>query len=79
MATTKDPGCVSYDDPRYLEVCERLGMDPRIRFVRLTRRGTVGFTVGKPDEIRLLLRRCKEAGLKPSRSLQRTAQYYGLS
>jgi hypothetical protein len=70
MTTTK--GYIGYDNPRYAEVCSRLDMDPSIHFVRLTTRGTIGFTLGKPDELRLLLRRCQETGLKPSRSLIET-------
>lgn len=59
---------MNYDD-----ICKKLGMDPSIRFVHITTRGTIGFTAGKPEEIRLLLQRVQAAGLKPSAALIRAA------
>ena len=53
----------------YEQICQRLGADPTIHFVRLTTRGTITATAGKPDEFRWLLRRCREVGLKPAKSL----------
>lgn len=53
----------------YDEVCEALHISPRIRFVKVTTRGTITFTAGNPDEIRSLKRGCREAGFKMAKSL----------
>jgi hypothetical protein len=55
-------------DTSYEEICGRLGMRPDIHFVLVTPAG-ISFTSGKPDEILLLLRRVREAGLTPAPSL----------
>lgn len=51
------------------EIAKRLGVDPDVKFVKLTSRGTVSFTVGKPNEILSLWRAVRSAGLQPSRKL----------
>lgn len=54
----------------YDEVCHALGFVPECHFVKLTNRGTVSFTIGKPDEIRALKNACLEAGFKMSKKLR---------
>jgi hypothetical protein len=53
----------------YVQVCEKLGIDSTIHFVTWER-GRVGFTCGKPEEIRYLQRRCKQFGFKMTKSLK---------
>jgi len=60
----------------YTEVCEKLGYRSEVNFVVLTNRGTVSFTCGKPEEIRTLLKRVQDAGMKPSRELVQTVERY---
>ena len=55
----------------YEQVCDRLGMRSEIHFVEVTSRGTIAFTLGRPDEIKALHRACKQAGLRPAKSLTR--------
>jgi hypothetical protein len=54
---------------RYNEVCGILGVEPSINFVRIHADGSIGFSCGKPDEVRWLLRQCKRKGLRPNKSL----------
>ena len=53
----------------YADVCNRLGMRADIRFVKITDRGSITFTSGKPEEVRLLLRRVRETGMRAAASL----------
>jgi hypothetical protein len=53
----------------YEAVCADLGMRAEIKFVEITRAGTITFTCGKPDEIRSLLSATERAGYKPAKSL----------
>ena len=55
------------------EIAKRLGYRPEVGFVQATKTGTVGFSCGKPEEVRELLRRVRAAGLRPSRNLIRAA------
>jgi hypothetical protein len=58
---------------RYRETCARLGFDPDVKFVEILPDGTIGYTCGKPDEVRALLAACKRTGLKASKALRRAA------
>lgn len=46
----------------YEEICRQLGYDPKVEFVEVNEDGTIGFTVGKPDEILKLAQRAEQAG-----------------
>lgn len=59
---------------RYIEVCKQLGFSPEVHFVKLNPGGSIGFTAGKPDEIRSLLAACERHGLRPSRGLRDAAK-----
>lgn len=58
----------------YEDVCHDLGFAPEVRFVKITTRGTISFTCGRPSEVRLLLTACREHGYKPSRALIAAAE-----
>lgn len=60
----------------YLELCERLHLPHRSKFVRLTQYGTVDCGVGTQVEIERLYNRCLEIGVKPSRRLRELAVGY---
>ena len=55
----------------YSEICKLLGFDASSKFVEITKNGSVGFTCGKPDEIRALYHASVTNGLRPSRELLR--------
>jgi hypothetical protein len=61
----------------YEQVCHDLGMRPEIQFVEITNRGTITFTVGKPEEIRSLLDAVERAGYIPAKSLVDRARKVG--
>ena len=56
----------------YEQVCKNLGFDSDSHFVKVTNRGTVTYTVGKPNEIRALKKACRENGYKMAKSLSET-------
>lgn len=58
----------------YEDVCHDLGFAPEVQFVKITTRGTISFTCGRPSEVRLLLTACREHGYKPSRALIAAAE-----
>lgn len=53
----------------YEDICHDLGINPDVHFVKVTNRGTITFTCGKPNEVRDLLSMCMYAGYKPAKSL----------
>lgn len=53
----------------YEDICHDLKIDPDVHFVKVTNRGTITFTCGKPNEVRDLLSMCMYAGYKPAKSL----------
>lgn len=53
----------------YETICHTLGFVPEVRFVEITNRGTIGFSVGKPNEIKALLSACQKVGYVPSKKL----------
>lgn len=53
-------------------ICDRLGYDAAIGFVTIER-GRVGFSFGKPGEIRALAHRATEAGYALTAGLRRAA------
>jgi hypothetical protein len=52
----------------YKDVCKELGYKPDVNFVKVNNQGYIGFTVGKPDEIRRLYRNVTNKGFTPSKS-----------
>lgn len=69
---------VDYDSDEYRRVCKDLGFNPYVRFVRLYQGGTIGFTVGRPEEIKSLAWEAHCQGYKLSPSLrQRYARQTG--
>lgn len=54
----------------YDVLCHKLGFNPSARFVKITSRGTISFTVGKPDEIKALYNAVISAGYKPAKRLE---------
>lgn len=55
------------------KVATQLGFDPQIGFVTVER-GRVGFSTGKPEEIRALAARATAAGYKLTAALRLAAQ-----
>lgn len=55
---------------RYADICHDLEIDPSVHFVLITNRQTISCTVGKPDEIRYLRKKCEEKGYAMSRALK---------
>ena len=53
----------------YEEICHDLGFISEVHFVRITKAGTITFTLGKPSEIRSLIASCREYGYKPSKGM----------
>lgn len=53
----------------YINICMDLGFIPETRFVKVTNRGTITFTVGKPNEIKALYKNVIDHGYKPSGKL----------
>lgn len=53
----------------YNEICEDLGFIPGIHFVKVTNRGTISFTAGKPNEVKALYRSVVDHGYKPAKNL----------
>ena len=38
----------------YEDICHELGFIPDVHFVKITTRGTIDYTLGKPDEVKAL-------------------------
>lgn len=55
------------------DVAHQLGFDPNIGFVTVER-GRIGFSSGKPEEIRVLAARATAAGYRLTAALRRAAQ-----
>lgn len=53
----------------YEDVCHELEFIADVQFVKITTRGTITFTAGKPDWVRSLLAAVKAKGFKPAKSL----------
>lgn len=53
----------------YAAICHELGFCPESHFVAVTTRGTISYSLGKPDEIRALYAACVRCGYRPSRGL----------
>lgn len=70
MIISMNNGTVSIES--YESVCHKLGFDPEAHFVKVTNRGTISFTCGKPNEIRDLKKACRDNGYKMSKSLADT-------
>ena len=58
---------------QYKDVCKTLGFIPEVRFVEITNRGTIGFSIGKPHEVKALLSACERCGFVPSKKLVEAA------
>ncbi len=59
-----------YESQAYRDLCGELGFIPEVRFVKVSTRGHVGFTCGKPDEIRALRQRVRMCGYPMTRGLK---------
>lgn len=53
----------------YEEICEELGFIAKVQFVEVTNRGTITFTLGRPEEIRALASAIEREGYKASSKL----------
>lgn len=58
----------------YEAICDELGVNPSVKFVKITNRGTISFTAGKPSEIRALYRAAREHGYEISTALKKAAE-----
>lgn len=59
----------------YREICEELGFNADVQFIKITNRGTISFTFGKPQEIKALLKAVTDCGYKPAKNLVTAAKY----
>lgn len=59
----------------YEEVCRKLGYRSDVGFVEVTNRGTITFTLAKPDEVTPLLHAVVRAGMRPALSLLKCCGY----
>jgi hypothetical protein len=57
------------NDQKYIDTCKKLGFSADIHFVEITKSGSIGFSMGKPEEIRALARACDREGMTKSRGL----------
>lgn len=57
----------------YIDRCNQLGFVPESHFVKINANGSIGFTAGKPEEIRHLFLNVLSAGLRPSAALREAA------
>ena len=57
------------------QIAEKLGFNPNVNFVTYSA-GRVGFSAGKPEEVRALLAAVKAAGMRPTRGLRAAAEKY---
>lgn len=53
----------------YNNICKQLGFNPACEFVKITNKGTISFTAGKPCEIKALYQAVINNNFKPSRKL----------
>ena len=58
---------------KYREMCKRLGFSAEERFIRMLPGGAIGFTAGKPEEVRALAAAVEREGLKMARPLRTAA------
>lgn len=56
----------------YKELCRALGFSSDTGFVKLTTRGTIDYTCGKPREIMALKAAIERAGLVPTKNIANT-------
>lgn len=61
------------------EAAIKLGFAPAINFVEVEADGSIGFTVGKPEEIWALYSRTMIARLRPSLALEQAILHSGQS
>lgn len=59
-------------DMTYKELCRALGFSSDTGFVKLTTRGTIDCTCGKPSEIMALKAAIERVGLVPTKNLANT-------
>jgi hypothetical protein len=57
----------------YAVICHALGFDPASEFVAV-RNGRIGFTAGKPEEVKTLLHNVKCCGFVPTPGLVRAVE-----
>lgn len=56
-------------DMSYGDICKELGFCADVHFVKITTRGTITFTAGKPNEIQALYRAATSMSYKPAKKL----------
>lgn len=54
----------------YPDICHELGFLAETHFVQVNSVGSIGFTCGKPSEIRALAAAVSEHGYRPSKTLK---------
>jgi len=62
----------------YEDVCKELGYKSDVNFVKVDDQGYIGFTVGRPDEIRELYSRLNNKGFIPSKSFTKRIENLAL-
>lgn len=72
MNVIKDNRLISMS---YEDVCADLGYIPETKFVKVTNRGTITFTVGKPSEIKELYKAAVDKKYKPTKKFERMCLY----
>ena len=63
------------DPKHYVSICKELGMRADLGFVEITPKGEISFSVGKPDDVRMLLQRARYRGYAIAPQLARAAKY----
>lgn len=66
---TKTASTKNYDG-----ICHELGFIPNVHFVKITTRGTIDYTFGKPDEVKALYYATIKHGYTPSKHLTDNAR-----
>lgn len=57
------------EEMTYDAICAALEISPDVHFVKVTPGGTIGFSIGKPEEIAFLRRMVRENGFRPTKAL----------
>ena len=61
----------------YEEICKLLCILPEVQFVKVTKAGTIDFTIGKPNEINFLISKIDSAGMQMSTKFKKWAKTNG--
>lgn len=60
----------AFTERSYPDICHELGFLAETHFVQVNSAGSIGFTCGKPSEIRALAAAVSEHGYRPSKTLR---------